>query len=170
MATVSALRLVDKALTIIVVFLVCVIGVTTTWALAFRDRTEERGAEAGARPESDAVRGDAGRGAAVVEQSFGGIGRLRATLKGTAGREGPTVIIRAVFSYNAADTAFSEELVKNTGNFRQTITAYFAQMTADDPRLHDEAALKSDLLDRFNARLRLGSVNRLFFSEFWIVD
>jgi flagellar basal body-associated protein FliL len=43
-------------------------------------------------------------------------------------------------------------------------------MTASDPRLRDEGAMKAELLGRFNARLRLGKIKELFFSEFLIIE
>jgi flagellar basal body-associated protein FliL len=152
--------LIDRALVIIILFLVFVIAVTTVWALLFRDSPDHR--------EPAAVSETAVNG--VVEQTFAGIGRLRAVLQKEPGKNGATVIVRVVFPYNAADRAFTEELVKNTGDFRETITAYFAGLTVSDPKLHDEAAIKTDLLERFNLRLRLGKIDRLFFSEFLIIE
>ncbi|MDR1470557.1 MAG: hypothetical protein LBT00_14850 [Spirochaetaceae bacterium] len=155
------IRLIDKALVIVVLFLVFIIAATTVWALLFRENPG-RG-ETIAAGETAADRG-------VVEQNFAGIGRLRAVLKKEQGKEGATVIIRVVFPYNAADRTFTEELVKNTGVFREMITAYFVEMAASDPRLRDEAVIKTELLERFNTRLRLGKIDRLFFSEFLIIE
>lgn len=150
-------RLIEKALIAVVAFLVFIIALTTVWALMFRD----------APPEMAAVKSEEG---GTVEQNFTGIGRLRTVLKGEQGREGDSVIIRIVFPYNAADTAFTEELVRNIGFFRETVSAYFTAMAASDPRLSDETSIKTELLDRFNARLRLGKIDRLFFSEFLIIN
>jgi flagellar basal body-associated protein FliL len=157
----SAIRLIDRALIIVTAFLVCVIAATTVWALVFRDRPETKAEAADPAPDGGGV---------TLEQNFAGIGRQRAVLRGERNQEGATVIIRAVFPYNAADSAFSEELVRNTGFFRETITGYFADMTASDPRLRDETTIKQELLDLFNARLRLGKIDRLFLSEFFIIN
>jgi flagellar basal body-associated protein FliL len=154
-------RLIDKALVIILLFLVFVVAVTTVWALWFREEPEQG--------ETVAVRETAAN-PGVVEQNFAGIGRLRTVLQKEQEKDGATMIIRVVFPYNAADRTFTEELVKNTGNFREMITAYFADMKASDPRLRDEAAIKTELLERLNARLRLGKIDRLFFSEFLIIE
>jgi flagellar basal body-associated protein FliL len=151
-------RLVEKALIAVIVFLVFIIAVTTVWALASRGGRGEV-------PVNNAV-----ASGAPVEQSFTGIGRQRTVLRGERDGNGSTVIIRVVFPYDAADTAFTEELARNIGAFRETISAYFAAMTVADPRLRDEAAMKAELLDRFNMRLRLGKIDRLFFSEFLIID
>jgi flagellar basal body-associated protein FliL len=148
-------RLVEKVLVAIIVFLVFIIAVTT--ALVFRDRQPE--------PTNGAVsNGEA------VEQSFTGIGRVAGGSEGRAGGDGATVIIRVVFPYDASDTVFTEEMAKSIGFFRETIRGYFAAMTAADPRLHDETTMKAELLERFNTRLRLGNIERLFFSEFLIID
>jgi flagellar basal body-associated protein FliL len=151
---VAPARLIERTLVVVLVFLVVIIAVAT---LVFRG-----GREVAAEP--DAVE------PVAVAASFTGIGRLRAVMKAERGGDGPTVIVTVVFPYNAADTAFTEELEKNIGFFREAIGAYFAAMTAADPRLHDEAVMKAELLDRFNARLRLGTLDRLFFSEFLIID
>jgi flagellar basal body-associated protein FliL len=157
----TPIRFIDKALVIIVLFLVFIIAATTAWALLFRE-DPDRG-ETNETSETAANRG-------VVEQNFAGIGRLRAVLKKEQDKDGATVIIRVVFPYNAADRAFTEELVKNTGDFREMIAAYFAGLAASDPRLRDEAVIKTELLERLNARLRLGKIDRLFFSEFLIIE
>jgi flagellar basal body-associated protein FliL len=151
------IRLVEKALIAVIVFLVFVITVTTVWV--FRERDEE------------AAAGVAVLGGDAAEQSFTAIGRQRAVLREVPGEDRPpTVIVRVVFPYNAADTVFTEELARNIGFFRETLAAYFAAMTMADPKLHDETAMKTELLDLFNARLRLGKIDRLFFSEFLIID
>jgi flagellar basal body-associated protein FliL len=156
----APIRFIDKVLVIVVLFLVVIIATTTVWALVFR--------EAQGRGEPAGVSETAASG--MVEQNFAGIGRLRAVLQKEQGTDGATVIIRVVFPYNAADRAFTEELVKNTGSFREMITAYFADMAASDPRLRDEATIKTELLERLNRRLHLGKIDRLFFSEFLIIE
>jgi flagellar basal body-associated protein FliL len=152
--------LIDRALVIIALFLVLIIATTTVWALLFRESPDREEPVTASEAAADGV----------VEQTFAGIGRLRAILQKEPGKDGATVIIRVVFPYNAADRAFTEELVKNTGDFRETITAYFAGLTVSNPKLRDEAAIKADLLERFNLRLRLGKIDRLFFSEFLIIE
>jgi flagellar basal body-associated protein FliL len=154
------MRLIDKALITIIVFLVFIIAATTVWALMFRDRPEEERTEVS----REAAGGEA------EEHTFAGIGRLRAVLKKEPDKDGATVIIRVVFPYNAADAAFTEELVRNIGWFRETMSAYFAGMTGADPRLRDEAVIKAELLDQFNTRLRLGKIDQLYFSEFLLIE
>ncbi|MDR0638355.1 MAG: hypothetical protein LBG27_05560 [Spirochaetaceae bacterium] len=157
----TPIRFIDKALVIIVLFLVFIIAATTVWALLFRENPDGRTTVAASETAANRE---------VVEQNFAGIGRVRTVLQKEQGKDGATVIIRVVFPYNAADRAFTEELVKNTGMFRETITTYFAGMAASDPRLHNEAVIKMELLERFNTRLRLGKIDRLFFSEFLIIE
>jgi flagellar basal body-associated protein FliL len=153
-------RLIEKAFIVVIVFLVFVIVVTTVWALVSRD--------GGGR--KDAAEGSAVVSGGVAEQSFTGVRRQRAVLRGERGGAGPTVIVWVVFPYDAADRAFTEELAGNIVFFRETVSAYFGAMTAADPRLRDEAVMKAELLGRFNARLRLGKIGQLFFSEFLIID
>jgi flagellar basal body-associated protein FliL len=152
-------RLIDKALVIIVLFLAGIIAATT--ALVFREAPDRGGTVAATGPAANP---------GIAGQNFAGIGRLRAVLQKEQDKDGATVIIRVVFPYNAADRAFTEELVKNTGMFREMITAYFAGLAASDPKLRDEEAIKRELLERFNTRLRLGKIDRLFLSEFLIIE
>ena len=114
----------------------------------------------------------------AAQNYFTGIGRQRIPLKTDAPRTpenqttgaGPTVIISVVFPYDAGDTPFTEELVKNIPFFRKAITGFFGSLTAADPRLHDETTLKTQLLNTFNSRLHLGVIDRLYFSEFIMLD
>jgi flagellar basal body-associated protein FliL len=106
---------------------------------------------------------------------FTGIGRLRAGLAASAGQghaaDGPaTAVITIAFPYNSADRPFLEELSFNTRKFRSITTDYFASISQDSPLLTDEAALKHELLSRYNSLLYLGKIETLYFTEFIIVD
>jgi hypothetical protein len=47
---------------------------------------------------------------------------------------------------------------------------YFASLTRGDLARLNEAGIKAELLRRYNASLRLGSIGLLYFNEFMIIE
>ena len=103
-------------------------------------------------------------------QTFTGIGQIRVP---TADHQPGLVILHVVFTYYPGDKAFTEELVLRVGDFRKIITDYLSSfstvelynMNADG--LEDD--LKKELLLRFNAILRLGQIETLYFGDFMVL-
>ena len=112
--------------------------------------------------------GEEGRGepAPVREVNvFSGIGRLRIPLDG-----GATVIIAISFPYPADDRAFAEELASRIGDFRSIATEYFAALSPEKAAALNEDAAKAEILGRYNALLRLGKIETLYFGDLMVVD
>jgi flagellar basal body-associated protein FliL len=103
----------------------------------------------------------------ITDRIFSGIGRLRFY---TAPPEPATVILSIAFPYNPEDKAFSEELASRIRDFRRITEEYFASLTVDELRLREESLIKSDLLGRYNAVLRLGHITALLFDDFMILQ
>jgi flagellar basal body-associated protein FliL len=99
-------------------------------------------------------------------QVFTGIGQIRIS---TADPGGGTVILSVSFVYYPEDKAFSEELAMKVREFREIIMDYFGSFSGADLQKQDEESIKAELLLRFNAILRLGRIESLFFSDFMIV-
>ena len=99
-------------------------------------------------------------------QIFTGIGQIRLA---TADPEPETVIISISFIYYPDDRAFSEELVLRVRNFREIIVDYIGSFSINELQEKDEESIKSELLRRFNAILRLGQLQTLNFSDFIII-
>ena len=99
-------------------------------------------------------------------QTFSGIGRLRVL---TSDPQPGTVIIFVSFVYYPEDRAFSEELVLRVRNFREIIVDFIGSFSIAELQEKDEESLKSELLRRFNAILRLGQLETLNFSDFIII-
>ena len=103
-------------------------------------------------------------------QTFLNIGRLRIS---TADPQPEMVIIFVSFVYYPDDKAFSEELVLRVNDFRQIIINYFSSFSSAE--LHKintdglEDTLKEELLQRFNAILRLGQIETLYFGDFMVL-
>jgi len=91
---------------------------------------------------------------------FSGLGRLRVPLSNSS-----ILILSIAFPYSAADTAFTEELAGKIGEFRAIATGYFASLPADKLANIDEEAAKQEILRRYNATLRLGRIEALYFSD-----
>ena len=100
-------------------------------------------------------------------QTFTGIGRLRVS---TADETPGMVILFVSFMYYPADKAFSEELALRVNEFRQAIVDYLGSFSVSELQVLTEDVLKTELLRRFNAILRLGQIEALYFSDFMIIN
>lgn len=103
-------------------------------------------------------------------QTFTGIGRMRVAAKASAADAQPgMVIVYVSFFYYPEDKAFSEELALRVKDFREIISEYIGFFSAAELHKKGEEDIKAELLRRFNAILRLGKIETLFFSDFMIV-
>ncbi|MDR2434167.1 MAG: flagellar basal body protein FliL [Treponema sp.] len=110
--------------------------------------------------------GDTGGGVAGV---FTGIGRLRIPLAG--GSPVPaTMVLSIAFPYPPEDRAFTEELASKVGDFRTIAIEYFSSLPAEQAINPDENAAKSEILRRYNASLRLGKIEALYFSDLMVIE
>jgi flagellar basal body-associated protein FliL len=98
---------------------------------------------------------------------FTGIGRLRIPVKGGSRA---TVVLSIVFPYPAEDRPFTEELAGKVSLFRQIAQDYFGSLPPEELAPLDEGRTKEELLRRFNAELRLGSIDVLFFNDLMILE
>ncbi|MDR1278137.1 MAG: flagellar basal body protein FliL [Treponema sp.] len=103
---------------------------------------------------------------------FTGIGRLRIPLAapgngdtGGTGSERAALVLSIVFPYPVRDRAFTEELNSRAGDFRRIAREYFSARSADELRATDEKNMKADLLHAYNAVLRLGKIETLYFND-----
>jgi len=98
---------------------------------------------------------------------FSGIGRLRIPL---AGKPAATIILSISFPYPADDRPFAEELASRIGDFRSIASLYFASLPPDKIANLDADAAKAEILQRYNALLRLGRIETLYFGDLMVVD
>lgn len=99
-------------------------------------------------------------------QTFTGIGRIRVS---TADPQPGMVILFVTFHYSPGDKAFSEELALRVKDFREIIVDYIGSFSVTELQKRGEESIKSELLRRFNAVLRLGQIEFLYFSDFMII-
>ena len=100
-------------------------------------------------------------------QTFTGIGRLRIS---TADPQPGMVILFVSFVFYPEDKAFSEELALRIKDFRNIITGYIGSFSTAELQKQGEEGIKAELLQRFNAILRLGKIETIYFSDFMIVE
>ena len=100
-------------------------------------------------------------------QPFTGIGRIRVS---TNDPQPGMVIISVSFIYYPGDRAFFEELALRMGDFRGIIADYIGSFPAAELQKLSEESLKTELLRRFNAILRLGKIEVIYFSDFMIIS
>lgn len=98
---------------------------------------------------------------------FTGVGRIRAA---TADPEPATVIVSIAFPYDRSDLAFSEELAARTKDLRELTADLFSNLGAAELRPGSEEILKTELLRRYNAILRLGKISVIYFNDYLLVD
>ncbi|MDR2575063.1 MAG: hypothetical protein LBC52_01315 [Treponema sp.] len=111
---------------------------------------------------------------------FSGIGTLRIQNSGKQGSpseaagqpaaEPAVIIISISFPYKAEDRPFTEELASNIGEFRSIATNYFANLPKDKLAKLDEEQAKAEILRQYNAILRLGRIETLYFGDLMVVD
>jgi flagellar basal body-associated protein FliL len=110
--------------------------------------------------------------------TFTGIGRIRVPTRAEMpafAADPPSVpqpgmaLLFVTFVYSPDDRAFSEELALRVRDFREIITEYIGSFSAAELQRQSEEKIKTELLRRFNAILRLGQIETLYFSDFMIV-
>ncbi|MDR0690174.1 MAG: flagellar basal body protein FliL [Spirochaetaceae bacterium] len=158
------LRVLYRVLVVVVFLLIFVLLGGTLYALVFRGPA---GLDRGGDNRGAPIPGEGGGAGEYTGGAFTGIGRIRAV---TAGPRAATVILSVTFPYPPEDRAFSEELAAKIGQFRGITAEYFAAFPVEEIRGKEEGAVKEDLRQRYNAILRLGSITRLYFNDYMIVE
>ncbi|GHV42825.1 hypothetical protein AGMMS49546_22730 [Spirochaetia bacterium] len=106
-------------------------------------------------------------GALTAADIFTGVGRLRIAVNSG---EPATVLLSITFPYPGADRAFTEELAGKAPEFRSIAAAYFAALSPAELLSLDEAKAKAEILRRYNAELRLGKIEVLYFNDYMLLE
>jgi flagellar basal body-associated protein FliL len=96
---------------------------------------------------------------------FSGVGQLRIPLINSS-----ILILSISFPYPHNDMAFTEELAAKIGDFKTIAGDYFSSLPADKLAYLDEEAAKAEILRKYNATLRLGRIEALYFHDLMIID
>jgi flagellar basal body-associated protein FliL len=156
----------ERILIIILLVAALFIGAVSLWAVVFRSGDERGVVNNTFEPDEGAAVRESGQEILM----YTGIGRLRAQLKAEGQITPPALIISPVFPYNGADKAFTEELASRLRDFRRVTLEYFSTLTINSADLSNDETLKAVLIARYNALLRLGRIETLFFTEFMLIE
>jgi len=96
---------------------------------------------------------------------YSGLERLRIPLADSS-----VLILSVSFPYSAKDITFTEELAVKIGDFKAIVTEYFSSLPVENAVKIDEDTAKQEILRRFNADLRLGRINALYFNDMTVIE
>jgi flagellar basal body-associated protein FliL len=96
---------------------------------------------------------------------YSGLERLRIPLSNSS-----ILILSVSFPYPAKDTTFTEELATKIGDFKSITTEYFSSLPIEGADQIDEEIAKQEILKRFNANLRLGRIDALYFNDMTVIE
>ena len=99
-------------------------------------------------------------------QVFTGLGQIRVS---TTDPQPGMVILFVSFVFYPEDRAFSEELALRISDLREITREYIGSFSAAELQAQNEETIRAELLRRFNAILRLGQIETLFFNDFMIL-
>ena len=110
---------------------------------------------------------NSGRGLAQTDdiRIYSELGRLRITLADSS-----ILILSIVFPYSASDITFAEELAAKVNDFRNITSDYFKSLGKEAISHIDEETAKQEILKSYNANLRLGSIEILYFEDLMLLD
>ena len=146
------LKLVSRGFIICIIAICVIIAAVTVYRLSFQGGSPQG-------KQDDSIKAEEG-------QIFTGIGQMRVS---TSDPRPGMVILFVSFVYYPSDKAFSEELVLRIGEFRNIISKYIGSFSILELQKQDEESIKGELLSRFNAILRLGKIETMFFTDFMII-
>ncbi|MDR1904348.1 MAG: flagellar basal body protein FliL [Treponema sp.] len=142
-----------RALVITAITLAAIILVGTVYGL-LRKGNSPADTEAPSKENGEAAGG---------EDIFFGLGTMRIP---TADPEPETLIISITFPYDKNDRPFSEELASRIPYFRSVTEEYLGALSAGELDALEEESVNAELLNRYNAGLRLGQIKELYISEY----
>jgi flagellar basal body-associated protein FliL len=96
---------------------------------------------------------------------FSGLGQLRVPLSNSS-----TMVLSIAFPYPANDVTFTEELAAKIGDLRSIAIDTLSSLPPSAIENFDEETAKNEILRRYNAILRLGRIEALYFSDLLIID
>jgi flagellar basal body-associated protein FliL len=102
-----------------------------------------------------------------TEALFSDMGILRAR---TADKNPIVIVISPVFPYGAQDLPFREELVSKNRSMRVAVLDWFSSRTLKEISSLGEDRVKVELIERINSLLVLGKIDRLWFSDYMVLD
>ncbi|GHU21455.1 hypothetical protein FACS1894172_12110 [Spirochaetia bacterium] len=142
----------------IIIILILILAAGTVYAFFFRSTAQKPFVRSGTQPESTPD---------YSVPFFTEIGRIRAQ---TADSTPVSIIVTPVFPHIFSDQNFTEEVRHTIPAFRSATQEYFHSLPAFQIRNRSEESIKTDLLSRYNALLRLGRIETLYFEDFLFIE
>jgi len=96
---------------------------------------------------------------------YSGLERLRIPLANSS-----VLLLSVSFPYSAKDVTFTEELAAKINDFKTIIIDYFSSLPAESVNQIDEETAKQEILKQFNANLRLGRIDALYFNDMTVIE
>ena len=98
-------------------------------------------------------------------RTFSGLGQLRIPLSNSS-----VLVLSIAFPYQADDIPFTEELAVKIGDLKNIAYDYFSSLNEHQITYFDEEAAKAEILKLYNANLRLGRIEALYFHNLMIIN
>ena len=172
----SGIRTLEKTLTVIASVLVVLIAAGTFVGLAKKSRTD---VDAGSKTAQNLIaKGKAHALNAPVENEETGyfeLGTIRIlTAADKSDKEknsqGTVMVVSPWLSYKKGDEVFYEELSKKRNVFKAVFSSYFTQYSKKELLSKTEEKISQEILEQINARLSLGKVTGINFTDYMFFD
>ena len=174
--TSGGIRTLERTLTVIAVVLVVLIAAGTFVGLAKKSAAN---VEAGSKTAQNLIaKGKAHALNAPVETEETGyfeLGTLRvltAADKANKGKDSQesVMVISPWLSYQKGDAVFYEELSKKRNVFKAIFSSYFTQYSKRQLLGKTEEKISQEILEQINARLSLGKITGINFTDYMFFD
>lgn len=168
----SNIRILENSLLAVAIALVLMIAAGTGVGLARKGRAN---VEAGSRSAQGLIsKGKARALNAPVENdttAYFNLGTIRlTTAPGKKVADGTVMVISPWLSYPQGDTVFYEELSRKRGILKGVFSAYFTERTKNQLLGKTEEKITAELLEEINARLNLGKISGINFTDYIFLE
>ena len=169
--TAGAIRKLEKTLTIIAAVLVVIIAAGTFAGLVKKVKTN---VDAGSKQAQNLIaKGKATALNAPVSDSqtaYFELGTIRLSTASTKKEESVTMVISPWLSYPTGDDVFYEELAKKRSIIKGLFSSYFSGKTKTQLSGKTEEKITEELIEEINARLSLGKITGINFTDYIFID
>ena len=169
--TAGAIRKLEKTLTIIAAVLVVIIAAGTFAGLVKKAKAN---VDAGSKQAQNLIaKGKATALNAPVSDSqtaYFELGTIRLSTASTKKEESVTMVISPWLSYPTGDDVFYEELAKKRSIIKGLFSSYFSGKTKAQLSGKSEDKITEELIEEINARLSLGKITGINFTDYIFID
>ena len=169
--TAGAIRKLEKTLTIIAAVLVVIIAAGTFAGLV---KKAKENVDAGSKQAQNLIaKGKATALNAPVSDSqtaYYELGTIRLSTASTKKEESVTMVISPWLSYPTGDDVFYEELAKKRSIIKGLFSSYFSGKTKTQLSGKTEERITLELIEEINARLSLGKITGINFTDYIFID